>query len=753
MFSLKQKDQNILKNIKSHFKDRKFQRIVLGILTIIFAFIIIESGAAPQKYKLTLGESSKYNILSNRDVEDKNKTKQNAQKAADAVPASMTEIKGAAIEVRNEAGRFIKIVEESRAGIEESLQNQGITRSSRNYGRQLEAERNVASVGLEAKLKDFGLNLAREQVMTLIKAEKDEINSFKDITEYIVSGAITKDITADNLAQQIIDAQNNFEATELRQEFKNIGNALIRKILKPNKAIDYTLTEELRNEAYNDVINNKKIMIKKDERILAINETVTKEKYELLKELNLLEESSFDFALAGGILIVLLMLSLLLVLYMNHFCRKHLSSKNDMLLLYVVIILILVISRGTYGFAKDVYQHSGLLIPMLMAGMLISILLDLKLAIIVNFVLTIAVSLMIKGDMSFIYINLISGTFSTFIVSKANQRNQLFMSGVKIAFLNVLIIVSLGIIDKHTYQDIVTDSIVVFINGLLSIILTIGTMPFWESIFNVITPLRLLELANPNQPLIKRLLMEAPGTYHHSLMVGNMAEVATEAIGGNALLARVGAYFHDVGKLKRPNFFKENQLSDNPHDRMTANLSTLVITAHTGDGVEIAKKHKIPLIVRDIISQHHGTTLVAYFYHKAKKGEKGEEVKPENFRYEGPKPCTKEAAVVMLADSVEAAVRSMVDKTEGKIEGLVRKIIKDKLDDGQLDQCDLTLKDLDDTARSFMKVLSGLFHEREEYPEIKTKAGSLENAKAQEIAESENKFVSEGVKISNDSIS
>jgi putative nucleotidyltransferase with HDIG domain len=244
-------------------------------------------------------------------------------------------------------------------------------------------------------------------------------------------------------------------------------------------------------------------------------------------------------------------------------------------------------------------------------------------------------------------------------------------------------------------------------------------LPIFESLFNIITPLKLLELANPNQPLMKKMLLEAPGTYHHSLMVGNLAESAAEAINGNALLARVGAYYHDVGKLKRPNFFKENQLSDNPHDRMTPNLSTLVITSHASDGTEIAEKYKVPLAIRDIISQHHGTTLVAYFYHKAKNGDKGESIREEDYRYPGPKPATKEAAVVMLADSVEAAVRSAAEKTEGKIETIVRNIIKDKLDDGQLDLCDLTLKDLDLIAKSFIHIFSGYFHEREEYPEIK----------------------------------
>ncbi|NTV91258.1 MAG: HDIG domain-containing protein, partial [Clostridiales bacterium] len=236
---------------------------------------------------------------------------------------------------------------------------------------------------------------------------------------------------------------------------------------------------------------------------------------------------------------------------------------------------------------------------------------------------------------------------------------------------------------------------------------------------NIVTPLKLLELSNPTQPLLKRLLMEAPGTYHHSLMVGNLAESATEAIGGNSLLARVGAYYHDIGKLKRPHFFKENQMTDNPHNKMNASLSTLVITSHTDDGVEIATEYNLPVPIRDIIGQHHGTTLATYFFFKAQQTDKTESIKQEEYRYQGPRPKTREAAVVMLADSVEAAVRALNDKAEGKMEGLIRKVIKEKLDDSQLDLCDLTLKDLDLMAKAFLRVFSGYFHERDEYPEIK----------------------------------
>lgn len=262
------------------------------------------------------------------------------------------------------------------------------------------------------------------------------------------------------------------------------------------------------------------------------------------------------------------------------------------------------------------------------------------------------------------------------------------------------------------------------IGVVLSGILAVGLLPFFESIFDVVTNIKLLELSNPNQPLMKKLIMEAPGTYHHSMMVANLAEAAAELVGGNPVIARVGAYYHDIGKTKRPYFFGENQIGrDNPHDKITPNLSTLIILSHTKDGLEMAKEQKIPKIIQDIIVQHHGTTLVKYFYFKAKKeAENPDEIKEEDFRYPGPIPNTKESGILMLADSVEASVRSITDPTKGKIEEMVNNIINDKLNNRQLVDCDLTLKDVEIIRKSFLKTLDGIYHHRIEYPsEAKTK--------------------------------
>jgi putative nucleotidyltransferase with HDIG domain len=258
------------------------------------------------------------------------------------------------------------------------------------------------------------------------------------------------------------------------------------------------------------------------------------------------------------------------------------------------------------------------------------------------------------------------------------------------------------------------------LNGVIVAIVTNGVLPYVENIFGITSPVKLLELSNPNHPLLKKLLLEAPGTYHHSVIVGNLAEAAADKIGADSLLARVGAYYHDIGKTKRAYFFTENQIgSENPHDNLSPNLSTLIITSHVKDGVELAQEYKLPSDVIDIIRQHHGTSLVSFFYQEAVHDDKYKRVDEDEFRYDGPKPKSKEAALIMLADMVEAAIRSnpTAQSNPGKLEKLVRDLIKQKLDTGQLDRSDLTLNNLDNIAESFVDILKGIFHNRIEYPD------------------------------------
>mgnify|MGYP003877620587 CR=1 FL=1 len=695
-------------------KNKSIQRTFIIFVTIILSFVIIENGAAPKKYRLTLGEKSRYDIMAPRDIVNVLLTEKIAREAADNVPPVMERLDDVPIDIINTANNFIDQIRDARSDMENSIKERGVSKGTARYNDLLEQMSTEAAEALLLKLNQLNIRIPEEDIKYILASvPENELDLFEAMFIDLVSTVMKDEVNEDNLSEKVDYVQRVLNTSDLSRELKTLGGAAAKALLKPNSIIDEESTESARTEAYNAALEDKQI-IQEGSRILSYGDIVTEDKLEVLKELNLLETGGFDFKFAGGILAVVLMLSFLLILYINNFCRKIIPGTKEALLLSVIIILTLV-SAWLLDPVKT------LLIPAFIAPMLISILLDLRLGIIVNTLLSMAIFFITNGDQQFLFTSLIGGTIAAFIVTGANQRSKLSASGLVIAAVNAIVAGSIGLINKSSLITIANNAGLVAVNGMLSTILTIGLLPFFESTFNIITPLKLLELANPNHPLMKRLLMEAPGTYHHSLMVGNLAESAAEAINGNALLARVGAYYHDIGKLKRPNFFKENQLSDNPHDRMTPNLSTLVITSHTADGNEIAIKYKIPLAVRDIIVQHHGTTLAAYFYYKAKKADKGDTVKQEDFRYPGPRPATKEAAVVMLADSVEAAIRSMAEKTEGKMEGLIRNIIKDKLDDGQLDLCDLTLRDLDVIAKSFMHVFGGYFHERQEYPEIKKK--------------------------------
>lgn len=685
------------RQLKSYFTNKKLQQVLIGVVTIVLAVFIIENAAVPKRYKLSVGMRSNFDITAPRDIENTILTEKLAEEEAEKVSAVMLRIESVPIDAINSVNEFINDVRDAR-------QSTGVTVQ----------EQESAEEALALSIKKFNIPLSAEQVKYLATGASDqEMDLFDELTISMISSVMKQEVNKDNLAARIEHVQNTYQNSSLTEELKSIGSILANALIIPNSVIDEKLTSEKKAEAYDTALENKQIILE-GSRIISYGDTVTADKLEVLKELNLIETGKFDYTFAGGILCIILIVSFLLVLYLNNFCSRILNEIKELILLCTVILLTLLT-------AWVLNPVNPLFIPVFIAPMLISILLDLRLGIITNLLLTLAISLITKGDAGFFYTAIIGGTSSAFIVKGASQRSRLSASGLAIAVINAIVIASVGLINKSGVGTIANNAAIAAINGILSIIFTIGTLPFFESTFNIITPLKLLELANPNQPLMKKLLMEAPGTYHHSLMVGNLAEAATDEINGNALLARVGSYYHDVGKLKRPNFFKENQLSENPHDRMTPNLSTLVITSHTTDGAEMAEKYKVPLTVRNLILQHHGTTLVAYFYYKAKKADKNDSVKQEDFRYQGPRPTSKEAAVIMLADSVEAAVRSMAEKTEGKMEGLIRKIIKDKLDDGQLDHCELTLKDMDMIAKAFMRVFGGYFHEREAYPELKVK--------------------------------
>src|SRR5699024_10530346 len=321
-------------------------------------------------------------------------------------------------------------------------------------------------------------------------------------------------------------------------------------------------------------------------------------------------------------------------------------------------------------------------------------------------------------------LNVEAGTYFFFsqlagIIFLVNVKDRLAIirSGIGMAFINivtVLIFIFLSI-EKYSLSDIFIQSGFGVAAAFLSTVLTIGLVPFVETSLGILTDTKLLALSSPNQPLLKKILTEAPGTYHHSLMVANLSETACEAIGANGLLARVGSYYHDIGKTIKPHYFIENQLSiRNPHDMLEPADSAEIIIAHVTDGVDMLQKEQLPKEIIDIAKQHHGTSLVEYFYYQAKQAD--EDVKEDAFRYPGPIPQTKEAAVISICDSVEAAVRSLKEPSPEKIDEIVQAIIQKRLLDGLFDDAPLTIKDLQTARESIVESLKGIFHSRIQYP-------------------------------------
>lgn len=521
---------------------------------------------------------------------------------------------------------------------------------------------------------------------------------------------------------------------DIHSSLKPFARVLISRLeLMPSLVYDVEGTR-LRVQEAQSKVQPIQVTIRSGEKIVGRGELVHSRDIEALQRSGLLRQAPNITSFAGVLLLVGLLYALL-TFYLLAYKKQVLEQEPKFILLGLLLVLSVGLGRGTMaieiGGGAEMTSLAGYLIPTAASSMLIAILLGNRLALFCTIMFGLFTGIM-TGQLAFATVAAAGGVTGIYSVSHLSQRMDLAKASIYIALTNIAAIGGMGLIQGTAAPTILLGMVMGLLNGVISSVLTIGSLPFLESAFGITSAIKLLELANPGQPLQRRLLLEAPGTYHHSIMVGNLAEAAANALGADSLLVRVGCYYHDIGKLKRPVFFVENQMvGENPHDKLTPNLSTLIITAHIKDGIEMARENKLPPAIIDIIAQHHGSSMVTYFYHKATEMEGSKNVTPEEFRYDSPKPQSREAAIVMLADSVEASARSLQKPSPGKLEGTVRKIIRDKLADGQLEECALTFKDLDIIAQAFTRSLSGFFHSRVEYPEIVLK--EMERRKLRDV--------------------
>lgn len=507
-------------------------------------------------------------------------------------------------------------------------------------------------------------------------------------------------------------------------DLSNSGFALINYFIRPNLIYE----KEIHQQRVDDVMSRVPLssgFVYENEKIVDRNERITPEiRKKLVSLATTMEEKGMReggirrffpiLGKIGFILMVFLVMGAFIV-----FDRPSMIKETKLVLLAALIILF--VSLITFFIHQ--LEASEYLVPAALGAMLLTAIFDARFGYVSAAVIGLLVGGLFGNSFSLMSVSIFVGVVGVMTIRRIRGRRQLIQAIFYLGCATIFAITAMGLIRFLPFRSIIRDWPYGALTALVTPVMTYGLLPLVESTFGITTDFSLLELSNLNHPLLTRLSVEAPGTYHHSIIVGNLAEAASQAIGANSLLARVGSYYHDIGKIEKSEYFVENQFrGENPHEKLTPRMSALILMNHVKRGLELAEKYKLPKSVREIIGQHQGTTVMSFFHQKAlnqKNG--GSEVSEVDYRYPGPRPQTKEAAIVMLADTVDAAARTLKEPTHSRLKGLIEELVDGRFQEGQLDESPLTLRDLERIKESFLLILAGTFHARVEYPEKEEK--------------------------------
>ena len=566
-----------------------------------------------------------------------------------------------------------------------------------------------------AAITDLSLPAAViDQILSLSEQDWQEVQTE---TVSILDQAMREEIRESQLeqARRRVSALVGLELSEVQT---GIVSELARDLIKPNSFYNVEKTDEAKQLA-REGVQPVSQTIAEGEIILREGDIVTSLDVEALGALGL-RQVEIEWQEVAGTVIFVLLIAIVLELYIFRFRQEYWVRWPRMLLLLLLLVLFILAAKLM---VPDQATLSYLL-PTAALSMLLTVLLGPQLAITVTVLFSMVVGFIAGGSVEPAVYALAGGLIASLSLCRVESLSAFLWAGVYVALANLAVILAFHLPNQdYDAVQLLTLAGFSLVNGGLSASLTLAGFYLLGTLFDITTSLQLMELARPTHPLLRQLLLKAPGTFHHSILVSNMAEEAAGRVGADALLARVGAYYHDIGKIIRPYFFVDNQVEGvNVHERLDPRTSAQIVISHVKDGLDLAKKYRLPSKVRDFIPQHQGTGLATYFYQQARESE-GDEVNQEDFRYPGPKPQTKETAIVMLADSCEAAVRAERPTSLEEIEELVRKVIGNKVLAGQLDECDLTLHDLDETRDAFVTLLQGVFHPRIKYPEEAEREG------------------------------
>lgn len=713
-------------------------RYALLFLFMLLFYFNFSPYLVPQTYNVMKGAVSEKTIEAPKQIFDEKATLQAQEKAAEAVEQIYTFV----------ALRGDQLVDQIFARMDQLNQDDGVTTEEkieiyrneipRKYEDYLEqfAKANRGLGTYNDTLLDEMLQAAKEQQYAipeetyykLPKLEQDQLTEMRIVAMETVRKLMGEQLRDAETARARVSELVN-TSTLANRTAREIVQELARYAIIPNKFLDKEATNDAKANARE---MTQRVVIPEGQVIVAKGELITAEKYEMLENAGLLQDKRTYWPQLGSFL-----LSVLFVVILFNFmaqsggisgAKPKYGNPQLLMLLLIFILNLMMMQIVSLPQTADT-SYVGYLAPVATGTMLIALLLDMQVAIVSSFLFAIAGSIIFNAnherlfDFDYGFVIAVVSFSAIFAVHRASQRSTILKAGIMASLFGALSVLAIQLLgEKIDQSQLLYSTGFAFASGLITAVLVIGIMPFFEVTFGILSALKLIELSSPNHPLLRKLLTETPGTYHHSVMVGNLSEAAAEAIGADGLLCRVGSFYHDIGKTKRPNYFIENQTNiENPHDSIEPKLSKSIIVAHARDGVEMLRGYNIPRPIRDIAEQHHGTTFLKYFYHKALKQAEEHDVEPDftanDFRYPGPKAQSKEAAIVGIADCVEAAVRSLRKPTMEQIESMIHKIIKDRLDDNQFNECDLTMKELDKIAQTLKEAVIGIFHSRIEYPE------------------------------------
>lgn len=673
---------------------KELHRIVLFVLAFVVTIVCIGTGSIQQRETVQVGSVATKRYVAPEDTVDEAATEKLREAAANSVgPIYKTDT--------TVMDKNVTMVE----GVFQELDTvlAGLPEGESFYNA-------VQEISLELPVV-----LSNRQLMAYENLTADQRKAFANDCVSVLKQIYDKGVTADGLTEAKASGLTYLQELAWSSDLKTMAGVILSAAVEPNLIVDEAAVEAAKEEKRAEV---DEVLIRKNQKIVDEGEIVTQEIYDKLVALNLVSETGLEGSLMPmlGSLVITGMLFAALYLFFRWGKGNILLKPNEIRMLFTIYMMMVLLIRILANLTVFT------IVPVGLFAMLVSLLVGRRMALWLNALFCIIGCFIFNGDVQFLMYALISGTFAALIIQKTDKRSHLIPAALGMAAVDFVTTISLGFFFGEGYSaELLFQGGIGAVTGLLSMIVAVGSLPFWENMFEANTPLRLMELTNPNNELLRKLMIEAPGTYHHSLIVANLAETAVYDIGGNTALARAGAYYHDVGKLRYPQFFAENQSGHNPHDELPPEKSAKIITGHTKGGLELAERYKLPPVVRDMIVEHHGNSLVKFFYFKALKLYGAENVNEADYRYQGRIPSSRESAVVMLADTVEAAVRSMLGhgKTMEEAEAAVKNLMKDKLDDGQLNNSGLTLNELETIRLAFLKVFHGMYHERVSYPEQK----------------------------------